>query len=222
MKRTLAVLFAVGFLLAAGSSPKAAQPRKWFAAPSLRVLTVIPGAMPGLWVDAPGFGYSWFPNYLEAEMAPWDLAPYGFGSWFFMPGLGWGWAAAATPATVTPFGWGFDAWYGGWYGMTPNGVWAGIPEFRAFVRYAPPLPRRVPVVMPGRRGGEPRPPGPVLRAGNHGPDRHPDRVRGRGMRPGGKPAGGTAREPKGKPSPGGMAVTAGAGPRPVPPVRRRK
>ncbi len=80
----------------------------------------------GNWSYAPSRGYIWLPvatpGMTEAEWAPWDpwwIMPYG--QWAWADGYGWGWTPMIPYHSMSPLGWGFDSWYGGWYGFTPDG-----------------------------------------------------------------------------------------------------
>jgi hypothetical protein len=80
----------------------------------------------GSWSYVPARGYLWMPvataGMAEAEWAPWDpwwIMPYG--QWAWAEGYGWGWTPMIPYHSMSPLGWGFDSWYGGWYGFTPDG-----------------------------------------------------------------------------------------------------
>jgi hypothetical protein len=82
-------------------------------------LTLAPpasAAPAGHWAFASSYGYLWMPDILEAEWSPFDpwWALPG-GRWIFAEGLGWGWCCM--PPNPSPLGWGYDGWYGGWYGV---------------------------------------------------------------------------------------------------------
>jgi hypothetical protein len=91
------------------------------------VLTPPADAAPvGSWSYVPARGYLWVPAAstptMEAEWAPWDpwwVMPYG--RWAWAEGYGWGWTPIIPYHSMSPLGWGFDSWYGGWYGFTPDG-----------------------------------------------------------------------------------------------------
>lgn len=110
--------------------------------------------MPGRWYHVNPYGYVWKPDVLEAEWAPWDLAPWFDGGWIFVVGLGYVWCPVLPPTSVSPLGWGYDSWYGGWYGFLPNGEFAGAStaSYGFTVPYVPP-----------HRPGKPR--GAVIRPG---------------------------------------------------------
>jgi|WetSurMetagenome_2_1015567.scaffolds.fasta_scaffold15672_2 hypothetical protein len=91
------------------------------------VLTPPASAAPqGSWSYVASRGYLWVPvtpsGMMEAEWAPWDpwwVMPYG--QWAWAEGCGWGWTPMIPYHSMSPLGWGFDSWYGGWYGFTPDG-----------------------------------------------------------------------------------------------------
>ena len=105
----------------------------------------------GDWYNVPGQGYVWSPY--EAQNSGWD--PYGWGSWLWTPGLGYGWVSGE-PWGFMPyamgmwdfypgFGWGWmPGGGGGWWG---NGGWASNvgngPQ-----RYQPPVKPRGGPVLP--------------------------------------------------------------------------
>jgi len=85
----------------------------------------------GNWSYTAPHGYMWIPEavpgIMEAEWAPWDpwwAMPYG--RWAWADGCGWGWTPMIPSWDMSPLGWGYDSWYGGWYGFTPDGNPAGI------------------------------------------------------------------------------------------------
>ena len=97
----------------------------------------------GDWYNVQGQGYVWSPY--EAQNTGWD--PYGWGSWMWMPGTGYGWVSGE-PWGFMPyamgmwnfypgFGWGWAPGGGYWWGN--GGGWAGNvgngPQ-----RYQPPQP----------------------------------------------------------------------------------
>jgi hypothetical protein len=97
-----------------------------FAAEALVLSPPPSAAPPGHWAYAASYGYMWVPDATlgtcEAEWAPWDpwwVMPYG--QWAWADGVGWGWTPAIPPSAMSPLGWGWDGWYGGWYGFLPNG-----------------------------------------------------------------------------------------------------
>lgn len=96
--------------------------------------------MAGSWYHVNPYGYVWKPDVLETEWAPWDLAPWFDGGWVFVVGLGYVWCPALPPSSVSPLGWGFDSWYGGWYGVLPGGELAGasMSSYGFTVPYVPP------------------------------------------------------------------------------------
>lgn len=82
------------------------------------------------------YGTYWFQGRPEAEWSPFDLPvspdnyweAYTWGfvrfrHWFTAQRLGWGWGMSPF---WSPLGWGYDPFYGGWYGWLPNGVPAGM------------------------------------------------------------------------------------------------
>lgn len=95
--------------------------------PEALVLTPPASAAPaGSWSYLPSRGYVWLPvttpGMTEAEWAPWDpwwIMPYG--QWAWADGYGWGWTPMIPYHSMSSLGWGFDSWYGGWYGFTPDG-----------------------------------------------------------------------------------------------------
>lgn len=96
----------------------------------------------GDWYDVPGQGYVWSPY--EAQNPGWD--PYGWGSWMWSPGLGYGWVSGE-PWGFMPyamgmwnfypgFGWGWAPGGGYWWN---HGGWAGNVG-NGPRRYLPPQP----------------------------------------------------------------------------------
>jgi hypothetical protein len=82
----------------------------------------------GQWAFAPSCGYLWMPVMADAEWAPWDpwwAMPYG--RWAWAEGLGWGWCPVP-PWDMSPLGWGYDSWYGGWYGVCGLGSYGPTPD----------------------------------------------------------------------------------------------
>ncbi len=63
-------------------------------------------------------------DLLEAEWSPFDFGWFwpssGFRTWLISDTLGWYYLP-----WMSPLGWGYDSWYGGWYGWLPNGWPAG-------------------------------------------------------------------------------------------------
>ena len=104
---------------------------KPFAAEALVLSPPATAAPSGNWSYAGPNGYLWIPEAVpgikEAEWAPWDpwwAMPYG--RWAWAEGYGWGWTPMIPSWDMSPLGWGYDSWYGGWYGFTPDGNPAGI------------------------------------------------------------------------------------------------
>lgn len=104
---------------------------KPFAAEALVLSPPATAAPSGKWSYAAPNGYMWIPEAVpgikEAEWAPWDpwwAMPYG--RWAWAEGYGWGWTPMIPSWDMSPLGWGYDSWYGGWYGFTPDGNPAGI------------------------------------------------------------------------------------------------
>jgi hypothetical protein len=114
------LLAAVGSAAQEEAKPNPLQPEPL-------VLTPPASAAPqGSWSYIPTRGYLWLPvataGMTEAEWAPWDpwwIMPYG--QWAWAEGYGWGWTPMIPYHSMSPLGWGFDSWYGGWYGFTPDG-----------------------------------------------------------------------------------------------------
>ncbi len=113
----------------------------------------------GEWYDVPGQGNVWSPY--EAQNAGWD--PYGWGSWMWTPGMGYGWVSGE-PWGFMPYAMGMWNYYPGFgWGWMPGGGywWGGGGGWASNVgngpqRYQPPQPPIQP------RGG------PVLPKGGAG------------------------------------------------------
>ena len=169
------------------------------------------------------YGTFWFPGLCEAEWSPflspagpmnfWDAYTWGFVRfryWFDMERYGWGW-----PPNGSPLGWGWDGWYGGWYGWLPDGVpaWMGTGFYSPVVaplQVRPMLPAEVvaprPAVQPpkvhkGWFGGALRPAAPDEGFSNRPEDWSRGALAGGGFssRPG--PGGGVRQPARPAPSP---------------------
>lgn len=137
MRRILApIILSAAFLAFAGLSVLAGDP------PSIVPIAVNPAyvtASGGTWSYAGAYGYVWRPQMAEAEWSPLMEAPFDHGRWVFIPGWGYAWSPVIPPWSMSPLGWGYDSWYGGWYGFTPDGNWAGtITEYAPPYTYVPP------------------------------------------------------------------------------------
>lgn len=148
----------------------------------------------GAWVYSEPYGYVWRPYGLASDWAPytagrwwwgpwgmtwvpaeaWGWAPFHYGRWTFLAGIGWGWCPAAyfAPAWVA-FYWG-DA---GWLGWCPLG-WDNRPYWSHCGWYSAPVTNIYvnninPVIVRHRQSPPPTPiypraqgtPGGVLRGG---------------------------------------------------------
>ncbi len=125
-------------ILATAIVPMAAEVKGNLIAAEPLVLSPPASAAPsGSWSYVASYGYMWMPSAMtEAEWAPWDpwwAMPYG--RWAWASGLGWGWTPLLPPWDMSPLGWGYDSWYGGWYGIPdPFGIpcygWSVVPNPR--------------------------------------------------------------------------------------------
>lgn len=74
----------------------------------------------------------WFPEGTfmmnEAEWAPWDPW-WAFPNTWYYGDNSWNWRPLLPPWSMSPLGRGYDSWYGGWYGYSPDGYPLGIPEY---------------------------------------------------------------------------------------------
>lgn len=131
MKRIFApIVLSAALLALAGLSVLADAP------PTIAPIAVNPAYVTtsgGCWSYAGAYGYVWRPQMAEAEWSPLMDAPFDHGQWVFIPGWGYAWSPVIPPWSMSPLGWGYDSWYGGWYGFTPDGNWAGT-----ITEYAPP------------------------------------------------------------------------------------
>ncbi len=157
MKIHIAAFFLL--LLATAVAPLASEPKANPLAAEPLILSPPASAAPtGSWTYVTAYGYMWMPSATtEAEWAPWDpwwAMPYG--RWAWASGLGWGWTPLLPPSSMSPLGWGYDSWYGGWYGMAdPFGLpcgWYGGPDPWFGVGDNWPV-VRPPVWPPSRRAG---------------------------------------------------------------------
>jgi uncharacterized membrane protein YgcG len=144
--RLLLVSLAVGALLASLGVAAADKSGKTPLEADPLVLNPPASAAPaGNWSYIEPYGYLWVPavamGATDAEWAPWDpwwAMPYG--RWTWATGCGWGWTPVIPPHSMSPLGWGFDSWYGGWYGYTPDGNPANTmgeynPDNRGYYSY---------------------------------------------------------------------------------------
>lgn len=110
--------------------PISAAPQEGQPAPVYGTVVQNPPAIPDNEVP---YGMSWYGTLKEAEWSPFDspFGPYNFWdaytwgfirfrTWFDCERFGGCW-----PPFWSSLGWGYDPWYGGWYGWLPNGVPAG-------------------------------------------------------------------------------------------------
>jgi hypothetical protein len=174
----------------------------------------------GTWVYTNDYGYVWRPSVLEAEWSPymngrwwwgpwgmtwvpvetWGWAPFHYGRWTFVTGIGWGWIPLSifSPAWVAWY-WGDDGWLGwcplgwdgypywshcGWYSVGVGHLYdPHIHRVIVHHRTAPPprpiYPRAQGVGGVALRGGGPRGGGAVVSPLNLSPDRVRDYDRGR-------------------------------------------
>ncbi len=134
----LVTVFVLAILVTA-IVPLAAEPKANPLAAEPLILSPPASAAPtGSWSYVTSYGYMWMPSAMtEAEWAPWDpwwAMPYG--RWAWAAGMGWGWTPLLPPWDMSPLGWGYDSWYGGWYGIPdPFGIpcygWSVAPGHRA-------------------------------------------------------------------------------------------
>ncbi|MBZ5637467.1 MAG: FecR domain-containing protein [Acidobacteriia bacterium] len=98
----------------------------------------------GRWVDAPTYGWVWYPydvapgwrpyndgywdygpgGYFWVANEPWGWAPYHYGRWNWVSGFGWCWA----PGRVFGGAWVSWAWGSAYVGWAPLDFW-GRPAF---------------------------------------------------------------------------------------------
>lgn len=100
-----------------------------FTVPPLATSSKIPAVLHGNWRHTDHFGYVWFPDVANCMWSPWDSM--SFGRWVWVDQAGWGWSPMEAewcsmmdgmpPTSVSPLGWGYDSWYGGWYVTLDNG-----------------------------------------------------------------------------------------------------
>lgn len=143
MKRTaffVSILLLAALPLCAADPPPAAESTPAGSPPSAQSA----GA------DASGllasYGQIFYAGVKEAEWGPYWMTPLGppgyldayswgfvrYRDWFMAERYGWGW-----PPNPSPQGWGYDSWYGGWYGWMPNGhpAWgSGLGQYLAPVQ----------------------------------------------------------------------------------------
>jgi hypothetical protein len=95
----------------------------------------------GRWVNAPGYGYVWYPydvapgwrpyydgywnyghgGYFWVSNEPWGWAPYHYGRWGWVAGFGWCWA----PGRVFGGAWVSWSWGAAYVGWAPLDYWGG-------------------------------------------------------------------------------------------------
>jgi hypothetical protein len=105
----------------------------------------------GDWRYADDYGYVWVPSgmapswrpysqgywdygpngYFWVSYEPWGWAPYRYGRWAFIGGIGWGWA----PGSVFAGGWGGWSWGSAYVGWSALGYYGGPAYYGGGIYY---------------------------------------------------------------------------------------
>jgi hypothetical protein len=93
----------------------------WTPSPQVVGADFMPYATGGQWIASSDYGFSWASDW------DWGWAPFHYGRWLFLMGMGWSWIPGSVwgPAWVD---WRYGGGYVGWAPLPPAGVHIGAPR----------------------------------------------------------------------------------------------